>query len=71
MQASEIFAVNPAHQPPHVKNSAVLPARLPRSKAIKKDKAHPKDRTVNSPSQKMESLDDQIANDTHKLSQTK
>jgi len=71
MQANELCADTLAHHPPHVKNSAVLPARLPRSKAIKKDKAPPKDRTVNSPSPNTESLDDRIANDTHKLSQPK
>jgi hypothetical protein len=67
MQAAELFPDTFA--PQEVKNSTVLPARLPRSKAIRKNKANPKDRTGNSP--KSESLDDPIANDTHKLTQPK
>jgi hypothetical protein len=54
---------------PQEVNSTVLPARLPRSKAIRKNKVPPKDRTGNSP--KTESLDEPIANDTHKLTQPK
>lgn len=67
MQAAEL--IPDTFAPQEEKNSTVLPARLPRSKAIRKNKVPPKDRTGNSP--KTESLDEPIANDTHKLTQPK